>query len=126
MKQFETSWKDGYEYMERSYDTQLKKSVVSRINLRFEWYTENSTGLYSSILDSNIKLEKKQGNAKEGRGNYGFLDPLYRNIRDNHWDKDAYNKSPRVWWLDIETRVSRSYKNKYFSDSEKITIRKKS
>jgi len=105
MKKFEATWRDGFKFYERYYDTDLNRSMHRVINLPYEWYEPSSTGLYSYILDDSIKLDKKQGNAKQGRDHYGFLDPMYRNIRDNYWNKDAYNLKPRVWYLDIETRV---------------------
>lgn len=106
MKLFESSWRDGYNFYERYYDTHLKKSQKKLINLPYEWYEQCSTGIYTYILDESIRLDKKQGNAKQGRDQYGFLDPMYRNIRDNYWNKDGYNNSSRIWYLDIETRVS--------------------
>ena len=104
MKLFETSWRDGYEFYERYYDTNLQRSIKNKINLKYEWYEEQSTGMYSYILDDSIKLDKKQGNAKDGRDHYGFLDPMYRNIRDNYWENGNYRQDFRVWYLDIETR----------------------
>jgi len=105
MKLFESTWRDGYQYFERYYDTDLNKSVKKRIDLPAEWYEPCSRGSYTNIIDESIKLEKKQGRVKDGRHHAGFLDPMYRNIRDNYWNKDKYNSSPRVWMLDIETRV---------------------
>lgn len=105
MRFFETSWRDGYEVYERYYDTDLGRSFKNKITIPYEWYEECSTGLYTSILDDSIRLEKRQGTAKQGRGHYGFLDPIYRNIRDNYWKDSKYNKTPRIWSLDIETRV---------------------
>lgn len=123
MKQFESTWRKGYEFFERYFDTDLNRSVTSKIDLPHEWYEESSKGLYSYILDENIKLDKKQGNAKRGRDQYGFLDPMYRNIRDNYWERDGgYNTTPRIWYLDIETRVSRSYKN---TSNKELSIRNK-
>jgi DNA polymerase elongation subunit (family B) len=106
MKQFESSWREGFNFYERYYDTDLKRSLKKAVTLPYEWYEECSTGIYSYILDDSIKLDKKQGNAKQGRDQYGFLDPMYRNIRDNYWNKEnGYNEDPRIWYLDIETRV---------------------
>lgn len=124
MKLFEASWRDQYQYYERYYDTELEKSIKKEIKLSHEWYEESSNGLYRYILDDNIKLEKKQGRAKDGRDHYGFLDPMYRNIRDNYWNQDKYQMNPRVWFLDLETRVGRSYKNQV-NLNQKIKIRKK-
>ena len=110
-KLFETSWRSGYEFFERYHDSTLQRSVTNQIRLPYEWYEPSSNGLYTSVLDDSIRLDKKQGRAKEGRDNYGFLDPIYRNIRDNYWDKDSgdgYNKNPRIFYLDIETRVGQN------------------
>ena len=105
MHLFESTFRDGYEYFERVFCTDLKKSIKRKVNLTHEWYEPSSRGNYRSILDPEIKLDKKQGRAQDGKDQYGLLDPMYRNIRDNYWGKqDGYNKSPRVWDLDIETR----------------------
>ena len=123
MKLFEAAWKQGYEYFERYYDTELKKSVKTEIKEPFEWYIPMSNGNYMSILDSNIKLDKRQShNPKDGREYYGFADPISRKIRDTYWKDKLYNKAPRTWYLDIETRVSRSYKNPTNSQ-DKIKLR---
>ena len=106
MKQFESTFRDGFNFYERYYDPSLGRSMKKKIDLPYEWYEPSSRGLYTYILDDSIKLEKKQGNAKQGREHYGFMDPMYRNIRDNYWGKDGgYNTTPRIWYLDIETRV---------------------
>jgi DNA polymerase elongation subunit (family B) len=104
MKLFESSWKEGYEFFERYYDENLNMSMKKRIDLPFEWYEEDPRGLYTYILDDTVRLSKKQGNAKQGREQYGFLDPMYRNIRDNYWNQDKFNTKPRILYLDIETR----------------------
>lgn len=106
MKQFEATYRDGFNFFERYYDTNLGRSVKKRIDLPYEWFEPSSRGSYTYILDESIKLEKKFGNAKQGREHYGFMDPMYRNIRENYWNKeDGYNNEPRIWYLDIETRV---------------------
>lgn len=107
---FETAWRDGYEFFERVHNSLLNHSVKRKIDLPHEWYEPNSRGLYSSISDPEMKFEKKQGRAKDGRDHYGYTDPIYRSIRENYWQTD-YNPNPRVWYLDIETRSGRSYKN---------------
>ena len=102
---FETAFSKDFEYYERVFDGE--KSIKRKITVPFEWYEPQSNGIYSYILDENVKLDKKQGtNPKFGRDKYGFLDPIYRNIRDNYWNKEGYNKNPRIWYLDIETRVN--------------------
>ena len=126
MKLFESAWTKNHVCYERVYNTETKKSEVNTIKLASEWYEEDSRGEYESILDSSIKLVKKQGNAKDGRNHWGFSDPIYRNIRDNYWNehqKDTFNKSPRIWYLDIETRSGKSYMHPE-KGSKKIKIRK--
>lgn len=105
MKLFEATWRKDFQFFERFYDTNLEKSSSDQISLPYEWYEPNSNGLYTAILDENIKLEKKQGNMKQASGNYGILDPMYRNIRDNYWNKSKYNQTPRIFYIDIEIRV---------------------
>jgi DNA polymerase elongation subunit (family B) len=108
---FESAWTKNYMSFERVYNTVSKKSEVRPIKVTSEWYEEDSRGDYESILDNTVKLTKKQGNAKDGRNHWGFIDPIYRNIKDNYWNenqKDTYNKTPRIWYLDIETRVGQN------------------
>ena len=106
MKLFESTFRVDYSFYERYFDTEQNKSFINEIKLPYEWYEPQSRGLYTYILDDSIRLEKKQGNAKQGREHYGFLDPMYRNIRDNYWNKEnGFNNNPRIWYLDIETRV---------------------
>lgn len=110
MALFEAAWREGFEYFERVHDEVLGRSVKRMIDLPFEWYEPHTKGLYQSIQDPTLRFEKKQGRSKDGRGHFGFTDPIYRNIRENYWLK-SYNKAPRIWYLDIETRSGRSYKN---------------
>lgn len=109
-KLFESAWRDGFEYFERVRDPLLNRSVKNKINLPFEWYEPKDNGLYESILDPTLRFDKKQGRSADARGQYGSTDPIYRSIRENYWQNN-FNKSPRVWYLDIETRSGRSYKN---------------
>lgn len=105
-KLFESSWRERYNVFVRYFDTELQKSIKEEIYTKHEWYEPASKGIYKYILDDTINLEKKQGNAKDGRDQYGFIDPIYRNIRDEYWNKsEGYNNKPRMWYLDIETRV---------------------
>lgn len=125
MRLFEDSWKEDFNFYERVYDTELKKSIKIQSDNKYEWYEQSSKGLYSYILDNSIKLDKKLSSSpKDGRDKYGFLNPIYKNIRDTYWNKNLYNKDPNIWYFDIETRVSRSYKHKDNSNKE-IKIRKK-
>ncbi len=105
MRLFEAAWRQGYEFFERYYDTDLNKSIQSEITVPFEWYEPKSSGLYEYILDPSIKLMKKQGKQKDSNNMYGVTDPIQRHIRDTYWGKEQYNTDPRIWYLDIETRV---------------------
>jgi len=117
MKLFESSYQKDWDSYERYYDTELNKSVSKKIQLPSEWFEEYSQGEFTSLLDENIRLKRVQGKAKDGRDNYSFVDPIYRNIRDNYWKNQSYNKSPRTWFLDTETFVGK--KSKGFPVPEK-------
>ena len=109
---FETAWKDEFKYYERVFDESTNKSIKREIKPLFEWYEPNSMGIYSSVIDDTIKLTKKESySSKDGRDKHGFLDPMYKNIRDLYWNKNLYNTDANIWYLDIETRSSVSYKN---------------
>ena len=109
MKLFESSWRDGFQFYERVLDTELNKSMKKEVKALYEWYEPSSNGMYSYILDENIKLDKKMSSSsKDGRDKYGFIDPLYKNIRDSYWNKNAYNLKPRTFYLDIETRTGQN------------------
>ena len=121
---FETAWKEEFKYYERCYDEKLGKSIKREIKPLFEWYEPNSIGMYTSVIDDTIKLTKKESySSKEGRDKHGFLDPLYKSIRDNYWNKDLYCTDANIWYLDIETRSSASYKNP--GSDKKIKIKNK-
>lgn len=106
MKLFESAWRDGFDFFARFYDTDLGKSRHEKINSNYEWFEEDVKGIYSYLLDKNIKLSKKQGQAKNGRNQYGFTDPISRYIRDDYWKQKHFNLNPRIWYLDIETRTN--------------------
>lgn len=109
MRLFEDSWKEDFNFYERVYDTELKKSIKIQSDNKYEWYEQSSKGLYSYILDDSIKLDKKlSSSSKDGRDKYGFLNPIYKNIRDTYWNKNLYNKNVNIWYYDIETRVGQN------------------
>lgn len=122
MKLFETSWKQEWDFYERVWDTDLNKSISRKIDNKYEWYVPKSSGIYSSILDDNIKLEKiKSSNPKDGRDKYGFSDPIYLNIRDNYAKDSTYNLKPRIWYFDCETRAIGKFPDPGRADQE-ITL----
>ena len=111
MELFETAWMDEFKYFERYYDTDLKKSKMRKIDSKTEYFVEDPKGLYEDFLDNSIKYSKKFGTAKDARDHAGICKPIYRNIRDKYIDTKSFNKNPRVWYLDIETRSGVRFKN---------------
>jgi DNA polymerase elongation subunit (family B) len=117
---FETAWKEDYDFYKRVSDG--SKSHKVKIDNKYEWYTERSSGMYKAMLDDNISLELNlSSNSKAGRTEYGFIDPIYRHIRDYHWVNKSYNKNPRVWYIDIETRSTQGFPKPEIA-SETVTL----
>ena len=122
-KLFETSWMNDFKVYERVFDSDSGVTQVNKIDGKSEYFVEDPKGLYSDFLDSTIKYSKKFGNAKDAREHAGACSPIYRNIRDNYIETKSFNKNPRVWYLDIETRSGVHYK---ISDSRKVLLKIKS
>lgn len=108
MKLFEATFRQRFDFFERYYDTELQKSVTRQLDGTYEWYEPFSKGHYTSILDDTQRFDKRYGSAKKGRDHFGFTDPMVRNIRDNYWKDGLFNTEPRIWYLDIETRVGQN------------------
>ena len=123
MKLFETSWMNDFKVYERVFDPDTGTTQVNKIDGKSEYFVEDPKGLYSDFLDSTIKYSKKFGNAKDAREHAGACSPIYRNIRDNYIETKSFNKNPRVWYLDIETRSGVHYK---ITDSRKVLLKNKS
>ena len=123
MKLFETSWFDNFKVYERVFDSETGTTKVNQIDGKSEYFVEDPKGLYTNFLDDSIKYSKKFGNAKDARENAGACSPIYRNIRDNYIETKSFNKNPRVWYLDIETRSGVHYK---ITDSRKVLLKNKS
>ena len=123
MKLFETSWFDNFKVYERVFDSETGTTKVNQIDGKSEYFVEDPKGLYTNFLDDTIKYSKKFGNAKDARENAGACSPIYRNIRDNYIETKSFNKNPRVWYLDIETRSGVHYK---ITDSRKVLLKNKS
>lgn len=105
MELFEATWREKYEFYERVYDTVQQKSIVRQIDSTYEWFEERDKAPYGSILDDNIRLEKKMGLSRGNYEKYGLTDPMNINIRENYWQDSRFNLDPRIFYLDIETRV---------------------
>ena len=101
---FEAIWQDRsqWKYLARLNDGETTKVV--EVPSQFEYYVQHNKGTYKYILDQNISLLKRLGTSKDAKDQFGVVNPIYRYIRDNYWGK-GYNLSPRVWYLDIETRA---------------------
>lgn len=123
MKLFETSWFDNFKVYERVFDTETGTTRVNQIDGKSEYFVEDPKGFYTNFLDDSIKYSKKFGNAKDARENAGACSPIYRNIRDNYIETKSFNKNPRVWYLDIETRSGVHYK---ISDQRQVLLKNKS
>jgi DNA polymerase elongation subunit (family B) len=104
---FETAFQKDFEFFERVYDTDLKRSIVRKIDSPYEWFEESANGDFKSITNNSKKFVRKQGTSKQSREKAGVFDPIQRTIRDNYWKK-AYNKDPRIFYCDIETRVGQN------------------
>ena len=104
--QFETSWfdKNDFKYYERLFDPQTKKSIKREIDNRYEYFKEDLNGDYTTLI-GDIRVTRHLGKSKDAQNNYGVTTPIYLNAREHHWSNDNYNKTPRIWYLDIETRA---------------------
>ena len=122
-KLFETSWFDNFKVYERVFDPETGTTRVNQIDGKSEYFVEDPKGLYTNFLDDSIKYSKKFGNAKDAREHAGVCSPIYRNIRDNYIETKSFNKNPRVWYLDIETRSGVHYK---ITDSRQVLLKNKS
>lgn len=121
-KLFEASWFDNFKVYERVFDTDSGTTQVNKIDGKSEYFVEDPKGLYSNFLDNSIKYSKKFGNAKDAREHAGVCSPIYRNIRDNYIETKSFNKNPRVWYLDIETRSGAHFK---ISDNRTVYLKNK-
>lgn len=104
MKLFEATYKDGFDYYERYFCTDLNQSRTAKITSLNEYYVPDSRGIYTYLLDENIRLSKRSGKCTDNI-TYGKSTPDVVHIRDKYWDKtkSKYNYNPRKWYIDIET-----------------------
>jgi len=112
MKLFEDSFTiKGKTYI-REYDG--KKSQKRLTNYKSEYYLPDSNGEYRGFLD-NVPLRKVSGSAWNVSDTYGELNAKYVAIREENL---KYNKDPRVWHLDIETKVGSEFPKPENADQE--------
>lgn len=105
MKLFETAFQDKFNYYERYFNTETQKSETESIDNHFEYFIPYSTGEFKLITDQTLNVTRLEGSSKQARGNIGVTSPIYKHIRDKYWRPGDYNLSPRIIYLDIETRA---------------------
>lgn len=105
MRLFETTFRDGYDYFERYFNTETNKSEYHKIDSKYEYFVPYSFGEYKLITDQNLRLTKLEGTSKQAKDQMGVIQPVYKHIRDTYWKNGTYNLSPRIVYLDIETRA---------------------
>ena len=105
MRLFETTFRDGYDYFERYFNTETSKSEYHKIDSKYEYFVPYSFGEYKLITDQNLRLTRLEGTSKQAKDQMGVVQPVYKHIRDTYWKNGTYNLSPRIAYLDIETRA---------------------
>lgn len=105
MRLFETTFRDGYDYFERYFNTETSKSESHKIDSKYEYFVPYSFGEYKLITDQNLRLTRLEGTSKQAKDQMGVVQPVYKHIRDTYWKNGTYNLSPRIAYLDIETRA---------------------
>ena len=105
MRLFETTFRDGYDYFERYFNTETNKSESHKIDSKYEYFVPYSFGEYKLITDQNLRLTRLEGTSKQAKDQMGVVQPVYKHIRDTYWKNGTYNLSPRIAYLDIETRA---------------------
>lgn len=118
---FETSWMSDFKYYERMLNTNTNKTEIREINGKTEYYEYSPKGIYKGIIDG-LSYAKRLGNSKDARDKCGVCKPIYRNIRDHYWKDKQYNKNPRIWFIDIETRSGRKYLHKIPEKLQNIKV----
>ncbi len=114
MKLFEDSFTiKGKTYI-REYDDSLKKSVKRLTKYKSEYYVYDPMGEYKGFLD-NKPLRKVEGSSWNVSDAYGSRKAKYVAIRD---ENPKYNYDPRVWYLDIETKVGTEFPKPEDADQE--------
>ena len=101
---FESVWTKKGKTFVREYNPDTNKSQKRETHYKSEYYLPDPLGEYKGLLD-NKPLRKVQGSAYGVENAYGEKNAKYVCLRDEYFDKDKYNLSPNVWFLDIETSV---------------------
>lgn len=124
---FEATWREGWETYERVFDTILNRSVKRIIDKRAEFFVPSSMGNYRSVLDNNLRLDKRFGTYKQGSSEFGFQGAAQHHIRDSYWNEDnsksKYNTDIAIWYIDIETRSGVAFEH-YYPVNHKVELKK--
>lgn len=106
MKLFEDTWTTKNRNYFRIFDTDKNKSFMESTIHKSEYYMEDILGTYKALYDNSINLRRVQGSAYNVDGAYGPVQADYVAIREEYFGKNRYNKTPGIFYLDIETSVS--------------------
>lgn len=105
MKYYEGGFFANFKYWARYYDTEMGKSFLTDdVPQKWEYYVQDDTGAFTSIY-SNKKFRRERGSSNDAKG-YGCtsqVSPVDLAIRDQF--RNLGNPNPRIFYLDIETRV---------------------
>lgn len=103
-------YESNYRYLDtnfvRVFDTDEGTSKTIEVPKKWEYYLPCDNGSFKAVCSKKL-MKKFEGYWKDTKDSYSPISPVDRYIRDNFWKK-AYNENPRIWYLDIETRVTRN------------------
>ena len=104
-KLYEGGFFANFKYWARYYDTDIGKSFLTDdVPQKWEYYVPDETGSFSGIYD-NRKYRREFGSSNDAKG-YGCtaqVSPVDLAIREQF--RNQSNQNPRIFYLDIETRV---------------------
>ena len=128
---YEKCWKSGWDYYERTRDSETKEVRVRKIDPVWEFFEKDPTGEFQYVIDNNVNLSQKLFyNSKDAKEYKGFMDsvnreiysnqqPEYRHIRENYFQSKA-DVDMRIWFFDIEVINQGKYNNNHI-----VSVRKK-
>lgn len=95
----------NFKYWARYFDTDFGKSFITDdVPQKWEYYVPDNNGKFQSIY-RDTKFRREQGSSNEARA-YGCtsqINPVDVAIREQF--RNQSNQNPRIFYLDIETRV---------------------
>lgn len=104
-KLFETSFFADFKYWVREYDPKTQKSEIRKLPSDWEYYDYSNKGNYISLYNKDIRFEKRYGDSKVAGSKISPINPTDLIIRKEFRGEGRYNAAPRIFYLDIETRV---------------------